>query len=592
MSARNPVRRSLLLAAAVLALPLAGCDKPAQKNSSTDTTATTQAAAAPAPLAALPLAAGPATASAPAPTAAALPKSKPVRYAKPDSDRYAYLDRAYSMSRTLGDAPPDYTYDYGQQQPFVWRSDDGYQRIAEQLPDGGMRYYYYQPGADEPYLVQDPQYSYAYSNGALTVIYDSRGRILEDEFSERQGDIAGRYLARAEALYSASVREQHEAAAAENWNRQRDRIYEDRQRWRDQQDQDPDWRAYHDAHRQDEQSHWAMERYRRAAEAARTAQTISDAVAAARAAQALEDASAEARRYGHDVGPGQPPGGAPPPRGAAPWDRDQGGRAGDDRRGPPPPAQVLNQPNPPANSQHPEIPRQPQIPAGSAGPFPGNPDHREPPRADTAVEAPGPGSDRNNGHHADHPGAMPNSSPAAANVAPAPVAGEGQRKPGPTIEPGRPTLPATEMPSSHAPDHAPKEAEKIAPQQGAKAGPIAPASVPLATNGPASAPPRQLNSTPAPQQAQPVLADQHGEQRDRDRRRDESAKTATVPAAGAAANQAVGTGEHRLKPVDAGSPPAQANGQPVTDHKRHPKAPGDEDPAKPATPPANHGVAQ
>ncbi len=88
-----------------------------------------------------------------------------MRAAPHESERYAYLDRAYSMGRAFGDAPPDNTYDYDNEQPMVWRSDDGYERVAEELPGGGVRYYYYQAGAGDPYLIQDPDYSYGYEGG-------------------------------------------------------------------------------------------------------------------------------------------------------------------------------------------------------------------------------------------------------------------------------------------------------------------------------------------------------------------------------------------------------------------------------------------
>jgi hypothetical protein len=164
-------RNGLMMACAIATLAVASCDKADTQKS--DDVSGPAAAAAPAPLAALPLANGSAPASSPAPVASALPPATPVRYATMNpGDRYAYLDRAYSLSRTFGDAPPDYTYDYQQQRPLVWRSDDGYQRVAENVPDGNMRYYYYQPGAQQPYLVQDIDYAYGYSNGELTVVYD------------------------------------------------------------------------------------------------------------------------------------------------------------------------------------------------------------------------------------------------------------------------------------------------------------------------------------------------------------------------------------------------------------------------------------
>ena len=171
-----------------------------------------------------------------------------------------------------------------------------------------LRYYLLVSWGQTFYLVQDPDYSYAYSDGALTVVYDADGNIISDDLARQQADIAARYLARARALYAASVQEHHEAVAQAAWDQQQERVYTDRQRWREKQDQDAAWRAYHDAHLQNEQSHWAMERYRRAAEASRFALTINNTIIVARAAQALSDSAAEARRFGHDVGGPAPSG--------------------------------------------------------------------------------------------------------------------------------------------------------------------------------------------------------------------------------------------------------------------------------------------
>ncbi|MEP6830089.1 MAG: hypothetical protein ABI963_07095, partial [Rhizomicrobium sp.] len=233
MTYRRPVRSQLLIACAAAALLLAGCDqKDSSKNNANTATATapadtqTLAAAAPPPAAALPLTKAAPVAAKPAPAAKALPPAPPapMRAAPDESERYAYLDRAYSMGRAFGDAPPDYTYDYDDQQPMVWRSDDGYERVAEELPGGGVRYYYYQAGAGDPYLIQDPDYSYGYEGGELIVVYNADGAYLDEARARRQADMAGRYLARSRALYAASRRQQHEAVAQDYWNRQRARV--------------------------------------------------------------------------------------------------------------------------------------------------------------------------------------------------------------------------------------------------------------------------------------------------------------------------------------------------------------------------------
>ena len=345
---------ALLLTCAFAAL-LTGCGKSDQNNASDAASDT-----APPPQAALPLAAGAAPAAAPAPAATELPPPPaPVSYVEAASDDYEYLDRAYAQRQAIADAPPDFTYDYDGQRPMTWRADDGSECVAEQLPDGRLRYYFYQPGADQPYLVQDPDYSYGYSNGTLVVVYDSDGHVVSRDVAQRQEGIAGRYLARARALYQASVRDRHEAVAQANWERQRELVYQDRQRWVQAQERDAAWRAYHQQQQDQEQARWAQERYRREAEASRFAHAINDTAAIARAAQGLAAAADEAKRHNQSI-----PAGAPPPNAAspAPQPPDRGGRDHQREQRPPQPAQAA----PPApvaaplaRDQHEQRPPQP-----------------------------------------------------------------------------------------------------------------------------------------------------------------------------------------------------------------------------------------
>src|ERR1700722_13015467 len=107
-------------------------------------------ATAPAPLAAIPLAMTAAPTIAPAPAANALPPARPANVGRLADSRqaYAFADRAAAMNAGFGDAPPDYTFDYGGgERPWVWRADDRSTRIAEPLQGGGDRSYYYEAGA-------------------------------------------------------------------------------------------------------------------------------------------------------------------------------------------------------------------------------------------------------------------------------------------------------------------------------------------------------------------------------------------------------------------------------------------------------------
>jgi hypothetical protein len=253
MKKKNLLNPSLLvLAGLLMSAGLAGCD---QKK---------DAAASASNALALPLTTGPAAAIVPAPSVDLLPAASPVRIAQvaSQSDDYAYVDRAYEMSSAIGQAPPDYGFDYEGVHPWVWRSSSGDVRLVEPV-DGGYRYYYYQPGATEPYLVRDPQYSYGFSDGQLVSVYDNEGRLLSPGDIDQRVDDAGRYLARATALYEASVQSERRSVNAANWAEQRAELAAARTRWEAEQSQQQAWRACHAQHEAEEQAYWQGERDQR-----------------------------------------------------------------------------------------------------------------------------------------------------------------------------------------------------------------------------------------------------------------------------------------------------------------------------------------
>ena len=254
-------RAALLACAAFTAAAMSGCNR-------SQTTAS-----APASLDALPLTQV-STPSVPAPTASALPYAAPARIARVSApgERYAYLDRAYAMSRAYGDAPPDYAVDYHGERPWIWRGADTSERVVERTPQG-LRYFYYEPGADRPYLVQDPEgYSYGYSGGELTTVYGPGGVLEPDDVVDRRAEIAGRYLAWAAALQAASQRQQHQAVEQAHWDERRADIAAQRSAWAAEQSRQDAWAAYHQAHDAEQQAHWADESARRQAQATRYAQ--------------------------------------------------------------------------------------------------------------------------------------------------------------------------------------------------------------------------------------------------------------------------------------------------------------------------------
>src|SRR5438552_2451814 len=110
---------------------------------------------------------------------------------------YDYIDDAYWVTDVYYPAPPDYAFDYYDWAPVVWLDGAYVVFIAEPVIDG-VRFYYYRPGYDWPFYVQDPYYGYGYDNGVLTVVYDSAGVVLDPAFAATRVDIAGRYFARGE----------------------------------------------------------------------------------------------------------------------------------------------------------------------------------------------------------------------------------------------------------------------------------------------------------------------------------------------------------------------------------------------------------
>jgi hypothetical protein len=264
-------------------LALAGCNQAAPP-ASTDQ--------APTPLAALPLTDDTAPQAA-APLAAALPAAPPARVgrlARPQ-DRYAYLDRAHQMGYGFGDAPPDYAFDYDGARPWAWQSDDGYQTVVEPLPGGGRRYYYYDRGSQQPFLVRDGDESYGYNNGVLIAVYGRDGRDMGYDYAQRRADFAGRFLFRAEQLFDASRHHQHFGVPRGGWQERRREIDADQAQWDAARDADADWRAYHQQHADQDDAHWANERYRRETEAAHVDQSFNDAQAVERDRKAAQKAA-------------------------------------------------------------------------------------------------------------------------------------------------------------------------------------------------------------------------------------------------------------------------------------------------------------
>ena len=160
----------------------------------------------------------------------ALPPAPPARVAAAPADQgERYWREAEEDDRYYDDRPPSYAYDYGEEAPAVWLDGEMVRRVVERLAGGGERSYYYRPGQDRPYYVQDPDYGYGYDDGALVTVYDVRRRqALDREATRARAAAAGRYLARSQALRRAALqadRQDRRQLDAEQW-----------QRWQSRQD--------------------------------------------------------------------------------------------------------------------------------------------------------------------------------------------------------------------------------------------------------------------------------------------------------------------------------------------------------------------
>ena len=228
-----------------------------------------------------------------APTADSLPLAPavPVSEVADAADAYAFPDRAYEMSATFGDAPPDYVYDYDNVQPWVWVSDDGSECVVEPVP-GGERYYYYEAGADQPFFVEDSDYGYGFEDGRLVGVYDRSGRTLPMGDLEARAPIAGRYLMRARSLYNASRQDRRQPVAESNWTARRGMITAQRQAWQQQMTEDPNWRSFHARNAPAVEAHWQSERVQRLNWAAHVDETMHNPADAVRERQQAQTVAA------------------------------------------------------------------------------------------------------------------------------------------------------------------------------------------------------------------------------------------------------------------------------------------------------------
>lgn len=260
------VRVSTVAIAAALAL--AGCNR---ANDGEDGNATAAMALPDLP-ATLPLEAGPAQDVGYAPSASDLPDVAPLKLAQvaDPGEAYGYADAAYSYDEAIGDAPPDYAFDYEGTDPWAWEGYDGSTMYAEPIDDG-YRYYYYRPGEESPYFVRDPYYSYGFAGGLLAAVYALDGGIVPYADYGPRLVYASRYYARGRNLYRFGRQARRRPVIAATWVQRRPVILTARQRWGAGRVRQPLWASYHRANQPRLARYWQPERVRRAADAQRFA---------------------------------------------------------------------------------------------------------------------------------------------------------------------------------------------------------------------------------------------------------------------------------------------------------------------------------
>ena len=174
------------------------------------------------------------------------------------SSDFMWLALAALIASVIGDSPPDYGFDHDGVQPWAWRTGDGYYRLAEPIY-GGNRYYYYAPGAEEPFLVRDPYFSYGYQGDRLVALYDRDGRVMDERAARRQREAAQQYLARAEALYRAARTDARTGVAVRDWEHRRGALAGDQRRWRKAKAEQAAWRQWDKQYERGLRDRWQRE---------------------------------------------------------------------------------------------------------------------------------------------------------------------------------------------------------------------------------------------------------------------------------------------------------------------------------------------
>lgn len=198
------------------------------------------------------------------PTMLALPfaEAAPVRWAGADAG-YRWAERAYGLEQAFYDAPPDYAFDYGGVQPWVWETADDWAMYAEPWDDG-YRYYYYEPGAAYPYFVRDGLYGYGFDpTGILVALFDDDGDYLPAERFYEAAPLAGRYYLHGRDLRNAAVQAPHIVVQEDVWVQRAPAVRAASEPWLQAARRDPRWRTWRDRTGERELARFVQEDRRR-----------------------------------------------------------------------------------------------------------------------------------------------------------------------------------------------------------------------------------------------------------------------------------------------------------------------------------------
>ncbi|HEY0621941.1 hypothetical protein [Sphingomonas sp.] len=163
-----------------------------------------------------------------------------------DDADYQWIDDADALLDAIGDSPPDFTFAYDGADIWGWRTGTGHEIYGE--PSGGaIRYYYFEPGSREPFLVQDADFAFGYGpGGQLIVVYDADGRLLSRSEGDREAALADQLYRRGRAIHASAQNDRGwEPVDAGYWAQQIPVIVDLRLRWSEGRERHQGWKRWH-----------------------------------------------------------------------------------------------------------------------------------------------------------------------------------------------------------------------------------------------------------------------------------------------------------------------------------------------------------